>query len=761
VSLHVPKAFAGPGLAVPALAAALVLGVWAATFERIGFERGEEVEAAQQSNAAAALAYEERTLRALATGEAVAKHFAAFGDQLSLGAATTVELIGMDGKVHARRSADGGVAAYRSDSALLQAAHAWPHGTLVLAEGTPHYVAYRVLPGRPLLIAVSTSVERALLAFRARERQYLRNAWIASGLIVLFATGLFVALLRERARDEQFRRLAENIPEAFWVVDAQNERAVYLSPAFRAIAGLPAKPLATAWQRWKALIHPEDRPRAMASYAGVPLGSIDAEHRIVRPDGEVRWVMTRGFPVREATGELTRVAGTIEDITERKRAQELLLHQAQYDALTDLPNRMVCFDRLALAIGQARRKKCSVAALFLDLDRFKTVNDTLGHGVGDALLCETGRRLSECVRGGDTVARVGGDEFVVVLTELVRPEDARAVAQKVIDSVAAPMRLEGHELYITASIGIAIFPGDGEDGDALVKNADAAMFTAKEAGRNNYRFYTAAMNERAMENLLLENDLRRALERGEFRLYFQPKQSLKSEHVTGLEALLRWQHPVRGLLGPGQFVPLLEDSGLIVPVGEWILGAVCAQIRDWRQAGVPLVPVAVNVVAKQLLHHDVVGVIDAALRDSAVPPELLEIELTESDAMERPEQVVPVLRQLRERRIRIAIDDFGTGYSSLAYLKSLPVDTVKIDRSFVQGLPSDPDDAPIARAIVAMAHTLGLKVIAEGVEHDGQRAFLRDLGCDELQGFLYATPLSAEQCGRFLAAAAERRAAAA
>jgi len=539
----------------------------------------------------------------------VAKHFAAFGDQLSLGAATTVELIGMDGKVHARRSADGGVAAYRSDSALLQAAHAWPHGTLVLAEGTPHYVAYRVLPGRPLLIAVSTSVERALLAFRARERQYLRNAWIASGLIVLFATGLFVALLRERARDEQFRRLAENIPEAFWVVDAQNERAVYLSPAFRAIAGLPAKPLATAWQRWKALIHPEDRPRAMASYAGVPLGSIDAEHRIVRPDGEVRWVMTRGFPVREATGELTRVAGTIEDITERKRAQELLLHQAQYDALTDLPNRMVCFDRLALAIGQARRKKCSVAALFLDLDRFKTVNDTLGHGVGDALLCETGRRLSECVRGGDTVARVGGDEFVVVLTELVRPEDARAVAQKVIDSVAAPMRLEGHELYITASIGIAIFPGDGEDGDALVKNADAAMFTAKEAGRNNYRFYTAAMNERAMENLLLENDLRRALERGEFRLYFQPKQSLKSEHVTGLEALLRWRHPKLGLVTPASFIAQAEESGLMLPIGARVLGRATRFVAGLGRSDVRL---AVNLSDIAAMGGDAAAVRDGA-----------------------------------------------------------------------------------------------------------------------------------------------------
>jgi diguanylate cyclase (GGDEF)-like protein/PAS domain S-box-containing protein len=756
MSFHIPASFAVPGIAVPACAAALIAAVWSVTLERIGYERAEEITAVQRANASVALAYAERSSRLRASGRLSPESFAAFGDELELGAATEVELIGLDGRLYARRAADHAPGSGVAETAVVQAAREAPHGSLVSAQGVPRYISYRVLRDYPMLVAVATSVQHTLRAFHARERDYVRNAWIASVLIGLLGAGVFVAWLLERSRDEQFRQLAGSIPEAFWVVEAPEERALYLSPAFAAIAGFPARPLARAWPRWKALIHPDDRPRALAAYGGLALGRLEAEHRIVRPDGEVRWVRVSGFPVREATGESLRIAGTIEDITERKRALEALLHQAHYDALTDLPNRIMCFDRLSQALGQARRRKSSVAALFFDLDRFKTVNDTLGHAVGDALLRETARRLTDCVRAGDTVARVGGDEFVVILSELARPEDARAVAQKMIDSIAQPMALEGREVFISASIGIAVFPADGEDGDALVKNADAAMFSAKEAGRNNYRFYTAAMNERAMQNLLLENDLRRALERDEFRIHFQPKQDLASGRLAGFEALLRWQHPARGLIGPAQFVPLLEDSGLIVRVGEWTLCAVCAQIRAWQGEGFAPPPVAVNLVIKQFLHHDVVAVVDAALRDAGIGAERLEVEITESDAMERPEVVVPMLRRLKERGIRIAVDDFGTGYSSLAHLKRLPVDTLKIDRSFVSGLPDDPDDVPIARAIVAMGHTLGLKIIAEGVENAAQRAFLKSLGCNELQGFLYSGPLSATECRRFLVRAQDR-----
>jgi diguanylate cyclase (GGDEF)-like protein/PAS domain S-box-containing protein len=748
--MHIPRRFAAPGIAIAAFAVLAVGAIWVMTLERISHERAQEVAEARQANAAAALAYEQFTLRSL-TAPDFAQRFAAFGDELELGAATTVELVGLDGTVHARRSTEQSPPRDIRGSLLLEAAAQAPHGSFVSIDGVPRFVSYRKVPGAPRVVAVSTSIERALLAFRERERGYLRNGWIASGAVLLLAAGLFVVWLRERAADEQLRQLAEHIPQAIWIYDVPGRRLRQVSSAFRGISGLPDGPVARAWDEWRALVHPDERKRVAAAYAGLARGTIDVQHRIVRRDGEVRHVHVRGFPVYEATGELLRVDGTIEDITVRKRAEEQLLHQAQYDSLTELPNRTLCFDRLEHALGQARRRAQHVAVLFIDLDRFKTVNDSLGHAVGDALLREGARRLAGCLRAGDTVARVGGDEFAVVLTELMRPEDARAVAQKMIDALAAPMQLEGHQIYVTASAGIAVHPDDGGEGDVLLRNADAAMFSAKEAGRNKVQYYTAAMNERAMESLVLENDLRRAFERGQFELYFQPKQNLASGRLAGFEALLRWNHPSRGLLQPGDFVPLLEDSGLIVQVGEWIVRAACAQVRAWQHEGLPLVPVAVNLAIKQFLHHDVIGVIAKAIERSDIEARLLEVEITESDAMQHPELVVPMLRQLKTHGVPIAVDDFGTGYSSLAYLKGLPVDTLKVDRSFVRGLPDNADDAAIARAILAMGHSLGLKIVAEGVETPAQRDFLANLGCDELQGYLYSRPLAAADAGRVLA----------
>ena len=316
-----------------------------------------------------------------------------------------------------------------------------------------------------------------------------------------------------------------------------------------------------------------------------------------------------------------------------------------------------------------------------------------------------------------------------------------------------PMDLEGHEVFLSASVGIAAFPADGASGETLLKNADAAMLKAKEVGRATYQYYTAAMNERAMEKLMLENDLRRALERDEFELCYQPKQEIGSGRIAGLEALLRWRHPARGLMSPGQFVPLLEDSGLIVKVGDWVVRAACRQVAEWQAAGVPAVPVAVNLAAKQFLHHDLTGTIENAL-EIGIEPALLALEVTESDVMQRPEEVIAMLHKLKARGITVAIDDFGTGYSSLAYLKRLPVDALKLDRSFVTGLPDDAEDVSIARAIIGMAHSLGLKVIAEGVETEAQRAFLAAWKCDQLQGYLLAKPLAADECAEFLRARA-------
>ena len=500
--------------------------------------------------------------------------------------------------------------------------------------------------------------------------------------------------------------------------------------------------------------HPDDRRTTLASatrLAAEADGSFNPEYekRYVRKDGSLMWASVWVSVVRDAGGVPQYFIAMVNDISSRKAAEEKLLRQAHYDALTELPNRVLCFDRLSQALAQAGRKQWSAGVLFMDLDRFKVVNDTLGHARGDAVLRMAAQRLAGCVRAGDTVARVGGDEFVVVLAELTSPQHGAVVAKKIVDAMAQPLRFEGQEIYITTSIGIATYPGDGADGDTLVKNADAAMLRAKES-RNGYQFYTAEMNERAMEKLQLETDLRCALERREFFLHYQPKVSLPGGRVTGMEALLRWNRPGRGAVSPAQFVPILEDCGLIVPVGDWIVDAACAQIRAWRDAGLDAVPVAVNLAAKQFLHHDIGAVIDGALARHGIPGSLLEIEITESDAMACPQQVSAVLSGLKQRGVTVAIDDFGTGYSSLGYLKRFPLDTLKLDRSFVTGLPDDGDDVSIALAVIGMAHSLGLKVVAEGVEKAEQRDFLSAHGCDEMQGYLFSRPVPAQECARLL-----------
>jgi diguanylate cyclase (GGDEF)-like protein/PAS domain S-box-containing protein len=479
--------------------------------------------------------------------------------------------------------------------------------------------------------------------------------------------------------------------------------------------------------------------------------------RVVSEGATIGIVATFSREVREPDARLlgaTRAVGAqIGQFVERKRAEQRADYLAQFDPLTELPNRTLFQDRLAQALNQARRHDWNVGVLLLDIDRFKVVNDTLGHAGGDRLLQDAAKRLAGCVRGGDTVARIGADEFAVIAADMTQPQDGGHVAAKMVDALATPFTVDGHELFLGASVGIATYPLDGQDGVALMKNADAAMSRAKELGRNNYQFYAAAMNARALEKLELQNALRKALERGEFRLYFQPKASLARGHVRGFEALLRWQRPAHGLVPPAQFIPLLEESGLIVPVGDWVIRAACAQVRDWSRAGYRPLPVAVNLAAKQLAQHDIAAIVESALREHQLAAQLLEIEITESDAMQSAERALPMLRRLKEQGVGIAIDDFGTGYSSLSYLKRFPVDTLKLDRSFVKGLPDDADDASITLAVITMAHSLGLEVVAEGVETPEQRRFLVTHGCDVMQGYLLSAPVPAEQCERFLAAA--------
>jgi diguanylate cyclase (GGDEF)-like protein/PAS domain S-box-containing protein len=500
-----------------------------------------------------------------------------------------------------------------------------------------------------------------------------------------------------------------------------------------------------------AITHPADRERVL-EHDGVADRIL--EKRTVRKDGAIVWLRLNVATVHDAQGRPEYFLAVVQDVTERKDALAKLEHRDHYDALTELPNRALCFDRLSQVLRQARRKAWNAGVLFVDLDRFKSVNDTFGHAIGDGLLCEAGRRLCASIRAGDTVARVGGDEFAVVLAELTTPQDAALVAQKILDAFSAPLQVAGQELFVTASIGIATSPPDGDDSETLLRNADAAMHRAKEVGRDNFQFYAAEMNARSAAKLEMEGQLRRALERGEFLLHYQPKGALPGGRIAGFEALLRWQRAGNGLVSPGMFVPLLEETGMIVQAGEWVVRAACAQIAAWRDAGFVPVPVAINVSARQFA-HGLYEVVRAALAEHRVDASLLEIEITESDAMQDPERVMGMLERLRVLGVTIAIDDFGTGYSSLGYLKRFPVNTLKLDRSFVTGLPDDPDDVSIARAVISMAHSLGLKVVAEGVETVAQRDFLAHDGCDQIQGYLLSKPLPAGDCARFLAREAE------
>lgn len=441
---------------------------------------------------------------------------------------------------------------------------------------------------------------------------------------------------------------------------------------------------------------------------------------------------------------------SFDDVTESTQAEERLNHLANFDLLTNLPNRLLFRDRLGFAISRAPWHKRSVGVLLLDLDRFKVVNETLGQEMGDLLLKAVSERLSAAVREGDTVARLGDDMFGLILDDLARPADSFRVSQKILDSLGKPFQLKGQEVFVSASIGIAISPNDGTEIDLLMKHADTAMYRAKEQGGSNYQLYAPAMNQRATQRLALENNLRRALERGEFLLHYQPKVDLETGKMVGMEALVRWKSPEAGMVSPAEFIPLAEETGLIVPMGEWILRAACAQNKTWQRQGLPLVRMGVNLSVRQLQRKKLIGTIAHVLNETGLDPNYLELELTESIIMKSDENTMAELRELNVGGIEISIDDFGTGYSSLSYLKRLPIDTLKIDKSFVQEVTTDPDDAAIVAAIITMAHALRLKVVAEAVETAEQLAFLRALKCDQMQGYLFSRPLPAEEITRLL-----------
>jgi diguanylate cyclase (GGDEF)-like protein len=452
----------------------------------------------------------------------------------------------------------------------------------------------------------------------------------------------------------------------------------------------------------------------------------------------------------------------LDKVNELNSALRQVNNLAYYDALTTLPNRLLFTDKLNLALADAELEKQQVAVMFLDLDHFKRINDTFGHGLGDLLLKAVADRLSASLRCGDvasgndgagtaiSLGRFGGDEFTLLLRNFTNIDDVASVAQRILDAVSKPIEVGGHEIFVTVSIGISLSPADGATADTLLKNADTAMYCSKDNGRAGYHFYSIYMNERSMRKLSLENDLRRALERGEFVLHYQPKLDAHRRMPVGLEALIRWAHPARGLLLPAEFIQLAEETGLIIPIGEWVLRTVCVQIMTWLAEGGDPLPVAVNLSCVQFRQKDLLQTISQILREIRVDPRYIELEITESTVMQNDEEAGRTLRGLASLGVRLSIDDFGTGYSSLSSLKRFTLDTLKIDRSFVKDVSHDADDRAIISAIIGMAHTLGLKVVAEGLDTEEQMAFLKDQGCDELQGFLFTRALPAKEISTWL-----------
>lgn len=457
------------------------------------------------------------------------------------------------------------------------------------------------------------------------------------------------------------------------------------------------------------------------------------------------WISASYRPQFDSKGHVTGVIGRVLDLSERKHAEQQMEYQTYHDALTGLANRQLFQEHLTLALALAQRKRRPVAVLFLDLDHFKVINDSLGHSLGDALLREVSTRLRSSVREGDVVARVGGDEFTIVLQELEKKEDAAAMAQRVLRIIAEPIDVEGQHLYITTSIGITVYPDDGEDAETLLKNADNAMYRAKAVGRNTYEMSTQELSKSMQERLTLESGLHQAIERNEFEVYYQPQIDIRSMRIVGMEALLRWRHPERGLMLPGSFLSVAEERGFIVLIGDWVLRTALQQAKAFRDMGFHEFRVAVNLSARQFRELALVDSIESAIRQSKLDPQSLELEITESVAMENIDLTLKVLERLRRIGISIAIDDFGMGHSSLSYLKRFPIDCLKIDRNFVEDLPDRFEDAAIVRSVIELAQGLNLRVIAEGVETKPQLDFLREHGCREVQGFYFGFPVPAPQ----------------
>jgi diguanylate cyclase (GGDEF)-like protein/PAS domain S-box-containing protein len=617
---------------------------------------------------------------------------------------------------------------------------------------------FRVAPQIPILVLSATQDEDvAKLAVQHGAQDYLLQVRL-DGYLLPKALGSMIeraanaeALFEEKERAQV---TLDSIGDAVISTDVWG-RVTYLNVVAENMTG---------WSRQEATGRPleevfrivdatsrESAPDPMAlairndKTVGLTLNCL-----LIRRDGVEAAIEDSAAPIHDRRGLVTGAVMVFHDVSIARALSLRMSYLAQHDSLTDLPNRLMLNDRLAQAIALGRRHRHKLALLYLDVDRFKHINDSLGHAVGDRLLQSVAQRVLSCVRSSDAVSRQGGDEFVILLSEVTHAQDAAVSAEKILLALRAPHRIDEHDLHITGSIGIVTYPDDGTDSETLLKNADFAMYHAKDSGRDTYQFFKLDMNARAMERQSLERDLRHAIERQELALHYQPKINLETGAIIGVEALLRWRHPQRGLVPPAQFIPIAEECGLIVPIGRWVLREACRQTRAWQQAGLAPTRIAINISAVELRARDFVAGVRATLRESGLESHYLELELTETFLLQDPNSTATVLEALKDMGVQLALDDFGTGYSSLSYLRRFPIDTLKIDRSFVGDLTTDADDASIVRAMISMGTSLHMQVVAEGVQTAEQLAFLREQGCTEGQGYYFSQPVPAGEVARLL-----------
>lgn len=548
-----------------------------------------------------------------------------------------------------------------------------------------------------------------------------------------------------------------------WEVDTNTLTMSWSEEVYR-ILGVDQESVTPTLSAMLSLIHEEDREqvRHWFSLALKTGGGHSINHRVISPKGGVCNVYQQVEAIIDLDGNVTQLHGTLQDITERQKFEDKIRELAYFDSLTGLPNRESFMMHVEQSIKSASRHKHELAALFMDLDNFKRINDTLGHTIGDLMLKAIAERLTDCLRSTDIlghetenvstnmVSRFGGDEFTLLLTEIHSSDDAAIVSQRIMESLTRPLNLAGHEVVITPTIGIAVFPEDGNNSEVLFRNADTAMYAAKRNGKNQFQFYNKAMNVNARERLTMESQLRNALEHEELALHYQPQMELDKGHVIGVEALLRWQNSKLGNVPPDTFIPIAEDSGLIIPIGEWVLRTACVQLKAWQDTGVPILRVAVNISVRQFMHPGFLELVKQVLGETGLKPESLELEITESLLMQDVETAITLLRELKALGIQLAIDDFGTGYSSLSYLKRYPIDRLKVDKAFVQDITTNLQDAAITKAVIAMANNMDLRVIAEGVETEDQLNYLTDKHCHEVQGYYLSKPIPAHEICQFI-----------